>query len=54
MSVFFNCFTASSSSQVSDYSEGSKPKSPSSEKPKSKGAPLVVNYFPLNHYHSLL
>ncbi|KAL2330873.1 hypothetical protein Fmac_018454 [Flemingia macrophylla] len=54
MSVFLNCFTASSSSQVSDYGEESKRKSASSEKPKSKGAPLVVNYFPVNNHPSLL
>ncbi|WVZ00533.1 hypothetical protein V8G54_026602 [Vigna mungo] len=47
MSIFLECFGSSSSTQVSDYVEGSSSelKSPSSEKPKrtpkSKGAPLV-------------
>ncbi|KAK7401540.1 hypothetical protein VNO78_13092 [Psophocarpus tetragonolobus] len=54
VSSFFNCFT--SSGQVCDYAEGSKLKSASSEKPKtkpkSKGAPIVVSYFPVNHYPS--
>lgn len=60
MSTFFSCFGFSSSTQVSDYAEGSSPetKSPSSEKPKrtpkSKGAPIVVSYFPVNHYPSRL
>ncbi|KAL2330876.1 hypothetical protein Fmac_018457 [Flemingia macrophylla] len=57
MSVFFNCFTPSSAGQVSDYGEGSQLKSPS-EKPKNKsnsrGAPLVVSYFPVNYYPSRL
>nr|KYP33610.1 hypothetical protein KK1_045527 [Cajanus cajan] len=57
MSVFLNCFTSSTSVQVSDYAEGSSSqlKFPSSEKPKnklkSKEAPLVVSYFPINHYY---
>ncbi|KAK7322633.1 hypothetical protein VNO77_26022 [Canavalia gladiata] len=57
---FFNCFgTPHSSGQVSDYyAEGSQLKSSSSEKskskPKSKGAPIVVSYFPVNHYPSRL
>ncbi|BAT93030.1 hypothetical protein VIGAN_07191500 [Vigna angularis var. angularis] len=69
MSILFECFGFSSSTQVSDYVERSsselkkspsseKPKSPSSEKPKrtpkSKGAPLVVYHFPVNHYPSHL
>ncbi|KAG5000277.1 hypothetical protein AAZX31_08G150500 [Glycine max] len=59
MSSIFNCFVPSSSSQVSDYAKGSSQlKSPSSEKPKSKpkskGAPIVVSYFPVNHYPSRL
>ncbi|RDX87098.1 hypothetical protein CR513_31471, partial [Mucuna pruriens] len=49
MSIFINCFIPSSSSKsahVSDYAEGSsKLKShTSSEKPKSKGSPLVVSH----------
>ncbi|KAG4947721.1 hypothetical protein JHK82_043929 [Glycine max] len=55
MSYFLNCFTPSTSCQVSDYAEGSSQlKSPSSEKQKSRGAPLVVSYFPINHYPSRL
>ncbi|CAJ1958393.1 unnamed protein product [Sphenostylis stenocarpa] len=59
MSSFFSCFTSSSSGQVCDYAQGSSQlKSPSSEKPKtkpkSKEAPLVVPYFPVNRYPSLL
>ncbi|QCD95877.1 hypothetical protein DEO72_LG6g574 [Vigna unguiculata] len=60
MSIFFECFGFSSPSQVSDYVErsSSELKSPSSEKPKrtpkSKGAPIVVSYFPVNHYPSRL
>ncbi|KAL2330878.1 hypothetical protein Fmac_018459 [Flemingia macrophylla] len=57
MSVFFNCFTPTSAGQVSNYGEGSQLKSPSEipkTKPNSKGAPLVVSYFPVNHYPSRL
>nr|KYP31579.1 hypothetical protein KK1_048016 [Cajanus cajan]KYP31761.1 hypothetical protein KK1_047755 [Cajanus cajan]KYP31766.1 hypothetical protein KK1_047760 [Cajanus cajan]KYP35568.1 hypothetical protein KK1_043391 [Cajanus cajan] len=59
ISIFLNCFTPSTSGQVSDHAEGSSQlKSPSSEKPKnkpkSKEAPLVVSYFPVNHYPSRL
>jgi len=60
MSMFFNCFGFSSSTQVSDYTKGSSSelKSPSLQKPKttskSQGAPLVVSYFPVNHYPSRL
>ncbi|KAE9584910.1 hypothetical protein Lalb_Chr25g0283431 [Lupinus albus] len=56
MSFFFNCF-APSSSQIID-SKGSQLKSQSSEKPKSKskskGAPIVVSYFPVNSHPSRL
>ncbi|OIW11784.1 hypothetical protein TanjilG_14324 [Lupinus angustifolius] len=60
VSVFLNCFapSTSSSAQVSDHAEGSQLKSISSEKPKSKseskGAPIVVSYFPINSYPSRL
>ncbi|QCD95878.1 hypothetical protein DEO72_LG6g575 [Vigna unguiculata] len=64
MSSFFSCFIPSSSGQVFDYTEGSSSSSsssmnlPSSEKPKhkpkSKDAPIVVSYFPVNHYPSRL
>ncbi|KAE9584900.1 hypothetical protein Lalb_Chr25g0283311 [Lupinus albus] len=60
ISVFLNCFapSKSSSSQVSDHAEGSQLKSLSSEKPKSKtkskGAPIVVSYFPINSHLSRL
>ncbi|BAT93027.1 hypothetical protein LR48_Vigan05g046500 [Vigna angularis] len=67
MSSFFSCFIPSSSGQVFDYGERSSSSSsslssqmnlPSSEKPKtkqkSKGAPIVLSYFPVNHYPSRL
>jgi len=61
ISSFFNCFgpSSNSSSQVSDYDEkSSQSKSLSSEKlkrkEKSKGAPIVVSYFPVNYYPSRL
>jgi len=61
ISSFFNCFGPSTNlfSQVSDYDEkSSQSKSSSSEKPKrkekSKGAPIVVSYFPVNYYPSRL
>ncbi|KOM42860.1 hypothetical protein LR48_Vigan05g046400 [Vigna angularis] len=59
ISSFFSCFASSSSGQVSDFVlRSSKFKSPSSEKPKSKPKskepPLVVPYFPVNHYPSRL
>ncbi|CAL0326286.1 unnamed protein product [Lupinus luteus] len=57
MSFFFNWFapSLSSSSQVID-AQGSQLKSKSSEKPKnkSKGAPIVVSYFPINSHPSRL
>ncbi|KAK7334794.1 hypothetical protein VNO80_26559 [Phaseolus coccineus] len=56
LSSFFSCFIPSSSGQVFDYGEGSSPSSSDKPKtkPKSKGAPLVVSYFPVNHYPSRL
>ncbi|CAL5201783.1 unnamed protein product [Lathyrus oleraceus] len=54
ITYFFNCFGLSSSlsSQVSNYEQSSQPKTSSSEKPKrnekSKRAPIVVSYFPVN------
>jgi len=61
ISSFLSCFGHSpdSSSQVFDYDEkSSKLKSSSSEKlkrkEKSKGAPIVVSYFPVNYYPSRL
>jgi hypothetical protein len=61
ISSFFNCFgpSSNSSSQVSDYDEKlSKSKSSSLEKhknkEKSKGAPIIVSYFPVNYYPSRL
>ncbi|ESW21063.1 hypothetical protein PHAVU_005G038400 [Phaseolus vulgaris] len=57
LSSFFSCFiTSSSSGQVFDYGEESSPSSSQKPKtkPKSKGAPLVVSYFPVNHYPSRL
>jgi len=63
LSSFFSCFTSSSSGQVSDFAQGSssqfksKSKSPSEKpksKPKSKEPPLVVSYFPVSQYRSLL
>ncbi|CAK8565167.1 unnamed protein product [Lathyrus sativus] len=55
ISSFFYCFGLSSnlSSQVSNYDEkSSQTKVSSSEKPKrkekSKGAPIIVSYFPVN------
>ncbi|KAL2330877.1 hypothetical protein Fmac_018458 [Flemingia macrophylla] len=55
ISTLFNCFVPSSSppAQVSDSSQLNS-KSPSTEKPKSKSAPIVVSYFPVNHYPSRL
>ncbi|BAT93026.1 hypothetical protein VIGAN_07191100, partial [Vigna angularis var. angularis] len=54
-SSFFNCCVSSSSSssrKVSDVEDGCESKAPSSEKqkkkPKSKGAPVVMSYFPIN------
>ncbi|ESW21064.1 hypothetical protein PHAVU_005G038500 [Phaseolus vulgaris] len=53
-SSFFNCFVPSSSSsmRVSDVEDGCESKAPSSEKQKkkskSKGAPIVMSYFPMN------
>nr|KYP37388.1 hypothetical protein KK1_041423 [Cajanus cajan] len=57
MSFLFNCFVSSSSSPLAKVSDSSQLnlKSTSSEKPtKSKGAPLVVSYFPVNYYPSRL
>ncbi|CAL0310826.1 unnamed protein product [Lupinus luteus] len=60
ISVFFSCFASSTSSaaQVSNDDAGSQLKSTSLEKPndksKSKGAPIVVSYFPINSNPSRL
>ncbi|OIW11739.1 hypothetical protein TanjilG_10941 [Lupinus angustifolius] len=60
ISTFLNCFLLSmpSSTHVSDY-ERFQLKASSTEKPnnkstESKGAPLVVSYFPVNTYLSRL
>ncbi|AES69294.1 hypothetical protein MtrunA17_Chr3g0087431 [Medicago truncatula] len=55
ISSFFNCFgpSSNSSSQVSDNAENSCQEK-SKRKEKSKGAPIIVSYFPVNYYPSRL